>query len=630
MKECLEDIPIEEIAFQNLPAYTALQDPNYRFAPHNLLLMDTLMRVESGEITRLVVAAPPRHGKTRVIGELFPAWYLGRNPSHQVMYATYAYERAGDVGRKVRNQMIDRAYQRTFKASPLAMDSRGVNKLSTDQGGNFFAVGVGGIITGRGANCLSAESKVTTQYGEFDIASVYHLVKNGIKIYILSYNTNTNKIEFKKVIEARKTLTNDLYEIKSESGKILRSTGNHEFYTGNEYVAALRLRTGDGLSAISHGLLQIEKDSVSMVQRICKSGVPVYDLQVEDNSNFFANEILVHNCLLIDDPHKGRKEVESTTQRNRVIEWLQSVAYTRLMPGGKIIVLQTRWHFSDLSGFILEELKHEKWHYLRMPAICDSVDDVLGRQIGDPLWDTDYPVEVLDNIRETIGTREWNAQYQQNPLPTSGGIVKLEWFQRYDWSAWASMEFVLKTNPLAFINRENIPYDIRRIIISIDTAFKEEQINDPTAITIWGITSDYRFLLLNIVNERLNYPRLKKTTFEVWNKYSRVMTGLPITILIEDKGSGQSLIQDLKSGTSIPVVPIQATVSKQIRMSSASPLIESGKVFVPARAPWVVAYETQIARFPLWKEDDLVDSTSQFLNWVSQPQYVKTGKKFWK
>ena len=487
MKECLEAVPIEEIAFGNLPAYTALQDPNYRFAPHNLLLTDTLMRVESGEITRLIVAAPPRHGKTRVIGELFPAWYMGRNPSHQVMYATYAYERAGDVGRKVRNQMLDRAYQRTFKQSPLAMDSRGVNKLSTDQGGNFFAVGVGGIITGRGAH-----------------------------------------------------------------------------------------------------------------------------------------------ILLIDDPHKGRKEVESTTQRNRVIEWLQSVAYTRLMPGGKVIVLATRWHFSDLSGFILEELKHEKWHYLRMPAICDSTDDVLDRKIGDALWPSDYDVDTLENIRETIGTREWNAQYQQNPLPTSGGIVQLDWFQRYDWSRWASIEFILKTNPSAFISRDNIPYGIRRIVISIDTAFKEEQINDPTAITVWGITSDYKFFLLNIFNERINYPKLKKQTIATWNKYSRIITGLPVVALIEDKGSGQSLIQDLNTSTTIPTVAIPATVSKQIRMSAASPLIEAGRVFVPSRAPWVVAYETQMARFPLWKEDDLVDSTSQFLNWVAQPQYVSTGKKFWK
>jgi predicted phage terminase large subunit-like protein len=487
IRECLEDVPIEEIAFNNLPAYTSLQDSNYRFAPHNLLLMDTLMRVEAGEINRLIVAAPPRHGKTSVIGELFPAWYLGRNPSHQIIYSTYAYERAGDVGRKVRNQMLDRAYQRIFKQSPLAMDSRGVNKLSTDQGGNLFSVGVGGILTGRGAN-----------------------------------------------------------------------------------------------------------------------------------------------VLLIDDPHKGRKEVESDAQRNRVIEWFQSVAYTRLMPGGKIVVLATRWHFSDLSGFILEELKHEKWHYLRLPAVCDSTDDILGRGIGDPLWPSDYPNETLENIRETVGTREWNAQYQQVPLPASGGMVQLDWFSHYDWGPWAAMEFVLKSNPTAHISRENIPYGIRRIVISIDTAFKEEEINDPSAFTVWGITADYRFYLLAIVNDRFNYPKLKKQTLAIWEKYSRVMTGLPIVLLIEDKGSGQSLIQDLKNGTTIPTVAIPATVSKQIRMSSASPLIESGKVFLPTRAPWVVAYETQMGRFPLWKEDDLVDSTSQFLNWVSQPQYVKTGKKFWK
>jgi predicted phage terminase large subunit-like protein len=128
----------------------------------------------------------------------------------------------------------------------------------------------------------------------------------------------------------------------------------------------------------------------------------------------------------------------------------------------------------------------------------------------------------------------------------------------------------------------------------------------------------------------MNYPDLKRKVVSVWEHYMKFNLG-QVPVIIEDKASGQSIIQDLSHSTRIPLVASEAVLSKQVRMSDQSPLIEGGRCYLPVKAPWLVEYETEMARFPLWKWDNLVDSTSQFLKWAGRPQYKRSKKlKFWK
>ena len=492
LKADLEKIPFEDLAYSRLPTYIASQFHGYRFSKHNLMMAAALQKVESGEIPRLILNLPPRHGKSMMTGEFFPAWYLGRNPDHHVIYATYSYERASDVGRKVRNQMIMPMHKRIFKGCNVSKDAAGQNRMTTDQGGYYFAVGTGGVVVGRGAN-----------------------------------------------------------------------------------------------------------------------------------------------LFIIDDPIKGREEADSDTFRRKLIDWYRGVAYTRLMPKNAVIIIQTRWHFDDITGYVMEEMAHENWAVLNLPAVCEDEEvDPLHRGLGEALWPTDYPRDRLDVIKKTIGTREWNAQYQQQPLPSEGGMIDINWLKRYDNKELAAVHVAIEIGarpPMSLIEKMGI----FRIVISWDTAFKESQINDPSAATVWGVTKDRRFYLIGVVNERMKYPTLKKRAIDLWKKYVKWGLG-PVPVLIEDKASGQSLIQDLKDlmvdDMKIPVIGIPADANKQIRMQAASPLIEAGMVYVPDKnVAWAVDYETQLARFPLWKNDDLVDSTSQFLLWAVKRKLKRTKlKKFWK
>lgn len=111
-----------------------------------------------------------------------------------------------------------------------------------------------------------------------------------------------------------------------------------------------------------------------MVRRVREPGVRVYDIQVEGCHNFFANTILVHNCMVIDDPFKNMEEANSETIRSKKMDWFRTAAYTRLEPNGAIIMVATRWHEADITGVVLEEMKEDgdQWTYLHLPTLHEG------------------------------------------------------------------------------------------------------------------------------------------------------------------------------------------------------------------------------------------------------------------
>jgi len=331
---------------------------------------------------------------------------------------------------------------------------------------------------------------------------------------------------------------------------------------------------------------------------------PVYDLQVETGHNFYGNGICIHNCFLIDDPVKDRASAESVLERKKMQTWYRGVAYTRLMVGGKIIIISTRWHEDDLAGWLLKEHASENWVVLNMPAIAED-DDILGREPGEALWPEAYPLETLQTIRTAIGSYEWNAQYQQRPVSAEGSIVKHDWLQRYETG--------------------KMPQSFDKIVLSCDTAFKTTEFADPTAILTWGITRS-NYYLLDVLCRRMEFHELKRVIMGLREKWS------PSACLVEDRASGQSLIQELKRLSCIPVIPVPTkNIDKTPRFASVSHYFESGTVLLPTHSPWLVDYETQITTFPYDKHDDMADATSMFLIWCAKPRYVFSMKPlFWK
>lgn len=299
----------QELARRYLLDFAGAIVPDYQPAPHHALICDRLQAVERGDIDRLMIAMPPRHGKSQLASRLFPAWFLGRNPRKQIIAASYNSDVSSDFGRDVRNMVGSEEFGEIFPKVSLAVDSKAANRMNTNQGGTYIAAGVGTAITGRGAH-----------------------------------------------------------------------------------------------------------------------------------------------VALIDDPFKDRAEADSERQRDSVWAWYQSTLYTRLMPGGAIVVINTRWHDDDLSGRLLNG--NDKWELLELPAINAA---------GEALWPEWYDIPALHRIKDNIGPREWSALFQQQPQPDEGSYFQRDWLQSWD------------VRPSAL-----------NIYITSDYAVTEDG-GDWTVFTVWGV-----------------------------------------------------------------------------------------------------------------------------------------------
>lgn len=294
------------------------------------------------------------------------------------------------------------------------------------------------------------------------------------------------------------------------------------------------------------------------------------------------------DLFIIDDPIKNRQEADSETTRNTIWnEYLNSVR-TRIKPGGKLIVIQTRWHEEDLYGMIAKTEK--KATIINIPCECDSEDDVLGRQIGDSLcpeigrgnsWLQEFKRAYVGNE----GSRAWNALYQGRPTALEGNLIKKEWWRFY----------------------EELPYDIPYKIISVDAAFKDSENNDYVAIQKWG-KKDSKMYLIDAIKKHLNFVDTLAAIRAMKNEDPEILF-----ILIEDKANGSALINVL-SGEMEGVIPVKPEGGKVSRVNAVSPAIERGDVYLPKFASFVDDYINEFSAFPNGAHDDQVDSTSQALN----------------
>jgi len=298
------------------------------------------------------------------------------------------------------------------------------------------------------------------------------------------------------------------------------------------------------------------------------------------------------DIAIVDDPLKP-SEAWSDLRRERVNTWFFQTLLSRLndpRTASMILVMQ-RLHLNDLAGTLLNS--PETWFYLKLSAIA-TVDETIStgpyttytRLAGTALHEDRMSLSDLQKIREQVGSDTWEAQYQQEPVPPGGSMVKRAWVARYE------MLPERKSGS--------------QIIQSVDTAIKAGPLNDFSVITTW-LFQDHCYWLMDVARKRLEYPALKAWVMANAQKHK------PSKILIEDAGTGSALIQELRF-TALSAVGVKPTNDKITRMQIAAAKFESGKVFFPRNAPWLAELEAEIFSFPQSRHDDQVDSISQALN----------------
>jgi predicted phage terminase large subunit-like protein len=418
-------------AAAHLIPFTEFTNTNYAPAGHHRRIAEKLEAVERGEIDRLMIFMPPRHGKSELASRRFPAWYLGRNPSRQIIAASYNSELASDFGRDVRNIVAGPEYGCVFDTR-LRDDSRAADRWNTDAGGAYVAAGVGTAITGRGAH-----------------------------------------------------------------------------------------------------------------------------------------------VLLIDDPLKDRAEADSEIIRDKVWNWYTSTAYTRLMPGGAVIVIQTRWHEDDLAGRLLDHDDGE-WQVLDLPALDKD---------GKALWPEWYDEVSLDRIRKTIGPRDWSALYQQRPAPEEGDYFKADWLRPYDKAP----------------ARETL-----RCYGGSDYAVTADG-GDFTVHVVVGLDPEGRMYLLDLWR--------KQAASDEWIEAycDLVLKWKPIG-WAEEQGqirAGIGPFLDRRARERSAFVAREAFPTrgdKAVRAQSIRGRMAMGGLYVPSQSAWLADLRSELLSFPAGKHDDQVDA----------------------
>lgn len=454
-------------------------EPAYKVGAHHKKLAALLEDLANGVKHRIAVNIAPRFGKSHLVSYYFPAWFLGNHPDQKVMMVSHTADLAVDFGRKVRNLIASEQFQAIFGGKngvELSQDSKSAGRWHTNHGGEYFAVGVGGAIAGRGAD-----------------------------------------------------------------------------------------------------------------------------------------------LLLIDDPHNEQDIINGNLDVfDKAYEWFTSGARTRLMPGGRVAIVQTRWALNDLTGRVIKDMvmneDSDQYEVVEFPAILDKeeMDEEGDLQIVQKsLWPEQWSLEALLRTKASMPAYQWSAQYMQNPTSEEGAIVKREW-----WKWWTKER----------------PPQCEFIIQSWDTAFEKHNRADFSACTTWGVwwpekepneptTGSANIILLDSFKDRMEFPELKKVALEHYRSWES--RDAPVTLIVEKKASGAPLIYELRA-MGIPVQEYTPSKGndKISRLNSVSDLFQSGMVWAP-ETRWAEEVVDEVASFPAGDHDDLVDATTLALMRFRSGGFVK-------
>lgn len=322
--------------------------------------------------------------------------------------------------------------------------------------------------------------------------------------------------------------------------------------------------------------------------------------------------------LILDDPH-GAQDAQSDVMRESTLDWLDMVWSSRLNDPKRdaMVCVMQRLHERDASGHYLAQ---SGWEHVCIPAEYDGVrrHTSLGeydprQKVGELICPDRFGRKEIDDLKRSLGEYGVAGQLQQLPAPSGGGIIKVDKFQQWPHD-----------RPLPIIEH---------IVQCYDTAFTEKTTGDPTACMVLGIFTHRGarcVLLVDVWAEQLAYPQLRNRVIDDWgSKYGgdpKDIQNKPRkadVILVEEKGSGISLLQDLRQSR-IPARPYNpGKADKVSRVHMVLPLLEAELVYVleSKREPtkpisWARPFLQQAERFPNAEHDDMVDAWSMGLRYL--------------
>jgi predicted phage terminase large subunit-like protein len=564
-------------------------------ARHLMAIAEKLEAVERGEVKRLFITCPPRHWKSSLVTEKFPLWLLSLHPEWSIGLFSHGERLPAKFSRNIRaNIEGNQRYQSLFPTVKIGKSTETDWSLTTAYRSSLRAFGVGSSPTGEGFDCLTGETLITTESGEIPIKDFQREL---FARRVLAYDERQRRLVFKRIKAIANRAESWIYRITSAGGRVVEASGNHPFYVlGKGYIPADSVAVGDNLLCAMpsvpynlpcQGAFQAEGDSVALVERIRRE-TRVWNLQVEGTQNFFANGILTHNCIIIDDPIADAQEAYSPSVLEKVWVWYQETLRDRLNPGGFIVMVMSRWHENDPAGHVTRASKDgtgEHWEEFRLPALAEN-GDLLGRNDGEALWPELWPVEELAKVRLAQGERAFAARYQGSPRAMQGNL--------------------LDSTKLVMVDAGNVP-KLTRIVRRWDLAFSDTRAADFSAGVKMGMSEDGKRWILHVRQVKGRWPQTEPAI-----RATAAQDGTGCEVLIESNGTqlgyADSLIADPRMRGYI-VRGDKPEGSKETRASLWGARLEDG-IIGCVRGEWNGMLFDQMDTFPNGSHDDIIDGIS--------------------
>ncbi len=305
------------------------------------------------------------------------------------------------------------------------------------------------------------------------------------------------------------------------------------------------------------------------------------------------------DVLIIDDPVKNDAEANSLHQRDMLFEWFKATAFTRIEPGGIMILLMTRWHEDDLCGRLKEIYNDDNnWKFVSIPAIAED-EDLIDRDRGEALWPARFNLKKLKEIEKTLGTYWFSALYQQSPTPSDGAV-----FNKTQFKYFKDIDKYFQ------IEERKVLKESCKFYATVDLAISTNEMADYSVVLIFAVSPCKSIFIFDLIREHFDPTQHIKLVEDVYNKFKPELIG------IESVQYQISLVKEL-SNRGLPVKKLVPTKDKLSRALRIVAKIELGSVYFPHYSHWLSKFESELLEFPHGKHDDQVDCLSYVCDMLS-------------
>lgn len=547
---------------------------------------------------RLILTAPPRHGKSELVSRRFPAFAFGRCPDLQIIATSYGADLAQRFNRDVQRIIDDDTYRTLFPETTLngrnvRTDSRNAFIRTSDlfeivnHKGAYRSCGVGGGITGTGADILIIDDPIkdraeanspTVRANVYDwyTSTAYTRLSPGGGVIVM--NTRWHPIK-----DDTPVLTTSGWK---QHGDL--QVCDQVFGLDGKPVAVTKVWPPVMCTA----------KAVTRTETIVCGDTHLWPVKEFTHAHYSNQQA----CDLIEA--SGRYVFPATYQSANEREVVFAYAepeecgwgrcITTSAPDGIYLVgktLMPTHNCFDLAGQLIDKMQSEEgdtWQIINYPAIAEH--DEPHRKAGEPLHAERYPLDALNRIRAAVGERDWAALYQQHPVPDGGGLFKEQWIQYY--------------------RQADLPSKFDKLVTSWDMTFKDGAGSDYVVGQVWG-RAGAKFYLLDQVRGQMDFVKTKAAFVSLAEKWPHA-----VRKLVEDKANGPAIISELRDKVA-GIIPITPKESKEARAYAVSTLWEAHNVYIPdpQEAKWVGRdFVPELLSFPAGAHDDQVDAMTQALS----------------